>query len=484
MSGLGGGPAMDAAGALEYAIAHGVKVRGDAARAVTGASLVLHASRTLDPRPFLERAPKLPAAALAAFKLDSRDDLALRVHLWLIDAASNDGGPPPDAAKAYEQAREWAQGKGGVANLAWIRGIPRDEVGRQIVAERLLDHATAAKPHSPLAAQAAVEAMLADFPRRASYSTLFRAAVLAGTPDVFERTQSGLGVVHPKDDTPDGRAMLGQLRAALDLAKMGADGIPIEEATQRHMADLTRERALSTAPLSAHLAAALLRAGKKELAVTLMDTSQKIAAGLPRPLRSVAVASAYVRRSAEGNTRSKLLGVGAPLLSLPRGESAGAVDLIEGASEATRALRDPWPAVDAAQSVGGESMGPMVAARTRGALFKRLIETAGAAAAATGDLEAVRAMARVLSITGLPVLSETYLRAHVADAAAAVAARSGIPEAWEFAERLASRGPGAFERAKMRGRFAFEFIRAGQVPAPPQSWLDPLFPAPLVVLQE
>ena len=475
---------MDAAGALDYAAEHGVKVRGDAARAVAGASLVLHASRTLDPRPFLGRAPLLPTAALAAFNHDGRDDLALRVHLWMSDAAASAGKAPPEAAKAYEQAREWAAGKGGVANLAWIRGVPRDEVGRQIIAERLLEHALAAKPRSPLAAQAAVEAMLADFPRRASYSTLFRAAVLAGTAEVFERTRSGLGVVHPKDDTPDGRAMLGQLHAALDLAQMEADGTPIEDAAQRHMADLTRERALSTAPLSAHLGAALLRAGRKDLAMSAMEASQQMAAGLPRPMRTVAVACAYVSKSAEGAEGKQLLGVGAPLLQLPRGESAGAVDLIEGASEATRALRDPWPAVDAAQSVGGESMGPMVAARTRGALFKRLIETAGTAAAVTGDLEAVRAMARVLAITGLPVLSETYLRAHVADAAAGVAARSGNHEAWEFAGRLAARGPGAFERAKMRGRFAFEFIRAGQVPAPPQAWLDPLFPAPLVVLQE
>jgi hypothetical protein len=153
--------------------------------------------------------------------------------------------------------------------------------------------------------------------------------------------------------------------------------------------------------------------------------------------------------------------------------------LVGGAGQASRALRGPWPAVDVAQALTGDSLGPLAPAASQAGFQKDLFAVGGEAAAATGDRAAVESLAKTIRAGALPPAAETFLRALLGDAAAAVAARAGDDKAFDLARRIAARTRDPFERAKMEGRIAMEFVRACQVPPMPMRWVDPLFaPAP------
>lgn len=460
---------MDAAGAIDQAFNAGLKVRQDAQLVVASASLVMHAARTLDAEPFLSRGEALVEPALASFRKAGRADLELRVALWLADAGrkAEVSGPVDQAREAYRKARAWSEGGGGVENLAWIRQVPTDEAMAAIVGDRLLDHLLAAGDGARGPAEAVLEAALADFPRASAYPRIFRAAALSGTPEAVDRTLEGLATPHPAHDTPDGRRLLEALRAALGVEKFELAHAALELAVQARRDDIIRSG------LAPHLAAALHR---KMLDVHARDL---IADGVSTGAGGAAgrVCAAFVDRHLDG-ARAERDGTARRLLASK--EPPGAGSLVAGACEAARALRDAWPVVDVANALTGDSLGPITTAATRAAFQKELFEAGGEAAAATGDLESVAAMAKTLRTGGLAPGVQTFLRATLADAAAGAAARSGDRKAYEFALKLAAQTRDRFECAKMVGRVAMDFVRATEVPPMPVRWLDPPFrrPAP------
>ncbi|HEX9709620.1 MAG TPA: hypothetical protein VGB42_06630 [Candidatus Thermoplasmatota archaeon] len=456
---------MDAGQALDHAFSAGLKVRGEAPLAVARASLVMHASRTLDPAPFLERGEALVAPAMAAFRKQGRADLELRAGMWLADAGRDPEVSAPAAGplRAYRGARAWAGGGGGPENLVWIRDMPRDEETAHDVLERLLDHALAAGEEGERAAEAVLEAALADFPRASAYGLVFRAAALSRSAAAVDRTLLGLGAPHPSEDNPAGRRRLEALRLALALERMEAMGEPLEAAVEK-----TRGGILA-AGLAPHVAAALVRKSRVDLAQGLLEEARAAAASAePAALAALG----FVARHADGTRRGRE-STSRRLLAAPRAPPAAA--LVAGACDAARAVRDAWPAVDVAEALTGDSLGPLATASTRAAFQKDLFAVGGEAAAATGDRAAVDAMARTLKGGGLPPAAEGYLRATLADAAAGVAARAADARAFDLAQRLAGRSRDKFERAKLHGRVAMAFVRATEVPPMPVRWMDPLF---------
>src|SRR5882672_5262801 len=134
--------------AVEFAFREGLAVRGRETREAALVSLALHASRTVDPSPFLTRDPQLAARAAGALATEKREDLALQVLFWESDGRPAGGESDlPRPLRAYGQAKAWASGGGGLDNLAWIRDVPRDLALREVLARRLLLRAEAGGPH-------------------------------------------------------------------------------------------------------------------------------------------------------------------------------------------------------------------------------------------------------------------------------------------------------------------------------------------------
>lgn len=455
---------MDTGKAFDHAFAAGLKVRDEAARQVASASLVMHASRTLDAEPFLARGESLVAPAVESFQKTGRTDLELRVALWLADAGRKaEVSPAVDQARdGYRKARAWARGGGGVENLAWIRQVPSDGALAAIVGERLLDHALAAGDDARGPAEAVLEAALADFPRAAAYGRIFRAVALTGAPEAADRTLDGLGAAHPADDTPEGRRLLGELRAAVAVERFELSRAALEVAVQERRDDIVH------ASFAPHVAAALHRKLLDTDARALLEEARAAGAGGA----AGRVAAAFVERQLAG-ARGPRDGTARSLLASTAPPAADA--LVAGACEAARAVRDAWPAVDVAVALTGDGLGPISSAATRAAFQKELFLVGGEAAAATGDREAVAAMARTLRTGGLAPGVQTFLRATLADAAAGAAARSGDAKAYDLALKLAGQTRDRFERAKMAGRVALEYVRSTEVPPMPVRWLDPRF---------
>jgi hypothetical protein len=455
---------MDAAAAIDEALLAGLKVRGDAHRQVASASLVMHASRTLDPEPFLARGEALVGPALDSFRKSGRQDLELRVALWLADAGRD--VPVSERVEgplsAYRKARAWAAGQGGAENLLWIRDVPRDEATAQILFDRLFDHALAAGEDARGPAQAVLEAALADFARPAAYGLIFRATAVSESTEVVDRALAGLGTVHPAHDNAAGRRALDVLRKALSVERFEADRAALEVAVQARRDDIIQ------GGLGPHLAAALGRKLLEDGARALLEDGKAAGGAAAR------VCAAYVARQLDG-PRAERDGITRKLLASK--EPPKASDIVAGACEAARAVRGAWPTVDAARALSGDSIGPLATAASRASFQRALFSVGGEAAAATGDRESVEQLARTLRGGGLAPSVETYLRATLADAAAAGAARSGDPKGLDLARRLAAQSRDKFERAKMSGRAAMEFVRASEVPPMPVRWLDPLFGA-------
>jgi hypothetical protein len=335
-----------------------------------------------------------------------------------------------------------------------------------IVVGRLFDHALAAGEEGGRAAVAVLEAALADFPRPSLYGLVFRAAAVAGAPPAVDRTLSGLGSVHPAQDNPSGRARLAVLRAALALERREAAGEPLEAAVESER-PLVLEHGLA-----AHAAGALHRKRKAEVALPLLEEARAGASSRGKEAASRFAALAFVQHHVEGrrgqttSTTRRLMASRHPV---------GAQALVAGGCQAARAVRDAWPTVDVAQSLMGDSVGPLATASARAAFHRQLFAVGGEAAAATGDRAALDALTKTMRGGSLAPAAETYVRAILADAAAGAAARAGDGKAYDLAMRLAGRSRDRFERAKMYGRVALEFVRATEVPPMPVRWLDPLF---------
>jgi hypothetical protein len=465
---------MDAQRAVEFAFTAGLKVRGKPAAQTARVSLAIHATRTPDGRPILACDAALASRAIPALVDEKRLDHALRVALWADDADAAPTAQLPqalvNALSAYRQAKAWGQGRGGPENLLWIREVPRDFALRSAIGHRLLLRAKADPALRSGLASACVEAELAELPRVAAFSTIFRAATLAGDPKVIARTLAGLGVLDPADDTPQGRDHFATLRSALVLARLEAEGRPIEEAAAVVGELLHGDAFASGGLLALHLAATLHRQGRTQAAVELLAATRAEAQTQKVAPRSVLAGLSFVEQAtAVGGARGP-----PPVVADLR---AWPVHLAAGATQACAALADPAPALAALQVLDPDSVGIVIPWRDRASLVRDLVGAGAWAAAEAKSLEALRAIADRVRRMGLAVGWEIFLRAMVADEAARLAAMAGNDDAWNFAVDLARRGPGAFERAKMSGRIALDFVRAAQLPPLPQPWVDPHFPA-------
>jgi hypothetical protein len=474
---------MDSAQALEFAFKAGLKVRGEAARRTAQVSLAIHASRTADPRPAMERDPQLALRAVPLLAQDGRLDLALQLLLWAEDgpADSRASAPPPleGALRAYRRAKAWAQGQGGAENIAWIRDVPRAVSLREAVAERLLLCAQADERHRTSFAQAALEAELAELPRAANFGTIFRANALALSTPTVERTLAGLGALDPSETSAEANVLFGRLRAALLIEKSEAEGRSLQEAGPLALQMADGDGVAAAGPLVLHLACAMHRAGGTAGARQLLAT---MAARAVSPPRSLVGALSFASTAFSGPWAIE------ETQRVPSERARMAPDdLAAAAIEASRALRMPQPVLEVLRFLDPEGVGFVMPWRERATLLRDLLKAGAWAAVEAGAHDEALARDGLVGLTasfrssGVAGDWEIFLRALLADEAARFAASGTGPHrqvGWDLAEALSRLGPGKLERAKLSGRIAFEFVRAGQLAPLKPRWLDPYFPAP------
>jgi hypothetical protein len=342
---------------------------------------------------------------------------------------------------------------------------------REAVAQRLLLRAQADPARREGYASACLETELAELPRAAAFPTIFNGALVALSPATLDRTLAGLGVLDASEDSEESKRLFARLRAALLIERLEAEGRSLDEAA-RVVIDLAApDQAAAVGPLALHLAAAYLRAGDAAGARRLFEATRKVVAAQRESGRELLVGLDFLERAAQGKPTAVTGADRAALLqTAPEALAAGAV-------EASRALRRPAPSVEALRLLDPEDVGMVIPWRERAALVRDLFKTGAWAAAEARDLGALKSLAELLRRTGLAGGWEIFLRALLADEAARLAAGSQSDEAWGLAVTLARRGPGAFEKAKMSGRIAFEFLRAAQLPPLPLRWVDPHFPS-------
>lgn len=467
--------------AVEFAFREGLAVRTAAAREAALVSLGLHASRTVDPAAFLTRDPQLAARAAGALATEKREDLALQVLLWELDGRTSRGAADlPRPLRAYEMAKAWASGGGGLDNLAWIRDVPRDFALREVLAKRLLLRAEAGGPHRERMAAACMEAELAELPRVKSFPTLFRACVVARSLPVVDRALEGLGALDPADDKPSGQRLFALLRASLKLLRLELEGSTTAGIAQSYLSLLAPGAAPSLGVLAPHVAAALARDGDVKAALAVLERAEEAVERSENPPRDAFAGIAYARgwlaavtdRAAPSSPEPDLL-----RLPSPRRPTAG--EIAFGASEAARALRDPGPALHAMRLFDPEDLGGVLPERGSAPFVTELTRTAAQAASDQGNFAAVTALGEMLRRLRLSPGGDIYLRALIADAAVRIAARAGNDEAWVFAIRLSGRVQDRFERAKLRGRMACEFVAGTETAAAAAACINPAFALPI-----
>jgi len=458
---------MDARAALDVAFSDGLKVRGRGAREAARVALAVHASRTVDPAPFLLRDPSLAADAIEALGDEGRRDLALQVALWAATGGAEHAVPRDgafaDAVGGFERARRWAE-EGGEASPLWIRDVPREATLREAFAHRLaLLGQAGGEGGGPLAA-AALETLLSESPRPSTFSTILRAAALAASARVVERTLEGLSLIGPGPLAQGPRDPLQRLRDALEVERERAKGALIVDV----LASRAARADASNAMLVAHLAARAHSEGHKAQSERALSAARRALEGGGRAPRAPLAALMFVEQG---------LGVSgaADPLGLPAESRPSAAELVEGACEACRALRSAKPAVVTMRLFDPEDATVAASEKDAAHLLKELVREGAQAAVEPCELESLQALLARVRRIGLRLPWEVFLRALIADGAAAVAARHPNTAAWALALDASGPGLSGFERAKMRGRAACEFLRALEVKAVPRPLADLYF---------
>jgi hypothetical protein len=463
--------------AVAFAFDAGLDVRGGASREAALVSLALHASRTLDPGPFLSTDRQLAARAAVALAGEKREDLALQVLLWERDEEGRpDGSELPRPLRAYVQALQWAEGAGGPENLAWIRDVPRDFALREVLAKRLLLRAEGGAERRTGFASACLEAELAELPRVRSFARILRACVVARAPAVVGRALEGLGVLDPVDNSAEAQQLFEQLRGALAIVRRELEGASLRAAVEQFHAGIGEGGAVAMALLGAHLAGALVREGDGPGALELVEAAQRVVDRTsPRP-RAADAALAYIR-GAVGRPPGSASSPQPGLAQLPPQRRPSPLEMAHGAAEAARALRDPGPVQDALGIFDPEDIGGILPESGSASAVLDLFRTGAYLAGEGSGLAVIEELGQRLRRFRLKLAADIFVRALLADAAARLAARLGNEEAWKAALGFSARGLDRFEKAKMRGRTACEFIVALQTAPVARVWVDPGFVA-------
>lgn len=442
---------MDAGAALEVAFKDGLKVRGLAAQQAARVALALHASRGLVARAFLDRDSALARDAVAALGSARRPELALQVALW----AAGDGESPAwlkgsaleGPVAGFAKAKAWAE-NGAQAPPQWISQVPREAPLREVFAGRLMGVAQGAGTSGAPFACAALEALLAEAPRPTSYGLILAAAALADSGKVVDRTLEGLAAFGSQRSTQSARDPLERLREALEVERERAQGATL--------AKILDSRANAGDPrgavLLAHLAARAHAEGhtlESQRALTAARGSLERGGRVPRaPLAALLFIERGLGRQA-----------GDPL-SLEAEARPSAAELVEGACEAIRALQSAKTAVETMRLFDPEDATVAASEKEAAHFLKELVREGSQAAVRPAEAEALKVLAARVRRIGLRLPWEIFLRALIADGAAALAARHHNQAAWALALEASGPGISPFERAKMRGRAACEFLRA------------------------
>ena len=458
---------MDARGALDAAFGDGLKVRGRAAREAARVALAVHASRTANALPFLERDGRLAEDAAAAMEGERRPDLALQVGLWAAGGERSPvwlkASPLAETVAGFAKATAWAFG-GGEGSPSWIRDVPGGAAEREVFADRLLTLAEASGEGGGGFAAAALEALLAEAPRPSAYPTILRAAALAGSLRVVERTLEGLSQIGPGTSAQGARDPLSRLREALEVERKGAQGVPVTKILEERVERVDA----SSAVLLTHLAARAHAEGHKaEAERALAAAKGAVEAAHPVP-RAALAALLFVER---GLGRA---GAADPLAWAAEARPS-AVEIVEGACEACRALGSAKPAVDAMRLFDPEDATVSASEKDAAQLLKELVREGAQAAVGQGEVEEMKALLARVRRIGLRLPWEVFLRALIVDGASALAARHSNDAAWALAVEASGTGLSGFERAKMRGRAACEFLRAVETHEGPRPLADLYF---------
>ncbi|HEY6100172.1 MAG TPA: hypothetical protein VIW03_12115, partial [Anaeromyxobacter sp.] len=406
---------MDAAEALDFAFLEGLKVRGRAAREAARVALAVHASRTGNAAPFLARDPRLACDAVERLRAQGRSELALRVSLWAATGGAQDArapeGPFSATVAAFEEARSWAEA-GGEASPAWIRGVPREAPLRDVFAERLqtLGHAKG-EAGRPFAA-AALETLLAEAPRPGAYPMILEAAANAVSLRVVERTLEGLSGLGQARSGRGARDPLDRLREALEVEQERAEGVALTAIVESRTASADA----ASAVLLGHLGAAAQRQGLKGEAARAIAAGKRALEGAARVPRASLAALLFIERGLDNQAA-------ADPLSMPAETRPSATEIVEGACEAVRALGSAKTAVDAMRLFDPEDVTVAASEKDAAQLLKELVREGAQAAVGPGEVEALEALLARIRRIGLRLPWEVYLRARIADGAAAVAAR-------------------------------------------------------------
>ncbi len=462
---------MDAAEALDVAFSEGLKVRGRAAREAARVALAVHASRTRDAAPFLARDARLADDAIERLGAEGRADLALQVSLWAQTGGAGQRGrpegPTADTVVTFEKACRWAEAGGG-ESPAWIRGVPREAPLREVLAQRLqLLGEAQGESGGPFAA-AALESLLADAPRPSAYPMILEAAARAGSLRVVDRTLEGLGILGPARAGQGARDPLHRLLEALEVEKERAEGVPLPAILEARAARADT----GSAVLIAHLAARAHREGHPEDAERALAAAKRRLEGAARVPRASLAALLFIQRGL-GNEAA------ADPLSMPAETRPSAAEIVEGACEAVRALGSARSAVDAMRLFDPEDATVAASEKDAAQLLKELVREGAQASVKQGEVEALKALLVRVRRIGLRLPWEVFLRALIADGAVAVAARHAGKGAWELVLETSGPGLSGFERAKMRGRAACEFLRALELPEARRPLADLYFAPPL-----
>lgn len=458
---------MDAGAALDVAFSDGLKVRGRSAREAARVALAVHASRTVRALPFLGRDGPLAEEAAAALESEGRGDLALQVALWAVDGERSPGwlkvGPFAETIEGFARAQAWAEA-GGEAGPAWIRDVPREAPLREVFAERLVTLGEARGEAGGPFAAAALEALLAEAPRPIAYPMILRAGARARSARVVERTLEGLALIGPGRSAQGPRDPLQRLRGALEVERERAKGATLPQILEPRAA----RGDPNSAVLLAHLAARAHAEGHKAEGKRALAAAKRTLEGAGRVPRAPLAALLFIERGMGNDAAADPLG-------LPAESRASAAELVEGACEAVRALGSAKSALEAMRLFDPEDATVAASEKDAAQLLKELVREAAQAAVKPGEVEALEALLARVRRIGLRLPWEVFLRALIADAAAAVAARHSDKDAWALALEASGPGLSGFERAKMRGRAACEFLRALEVEAAPRPLADLYF---------
>jgi hypothetical protein len=468
---LDGGAVKGASDAVVAALEAAEAVRGKDAKAASRVSLALHASRTLDPSPFLAKDPDLAKVARKALEAAGRKDLALRVALWAADGgvAKPEGTGP---VSAFLKARAWAAAGGPRAELGWIRDVPRDAPLRAMVAERLLLRAEGGGEHGSVLAAASLEAELADAVAFPAFPRILRAVAVARSAEVVARTQESVGVGAHGGAWGDALADGERLAGALALESMRAGGRPLAECAKEVASHLSAKNAEVDGVLVACLAGTVARTGDSATAAALAEAAATALAGAKSGQRMALATALFVRSALPGGATFD------PMAKARRQEFTPA-ELAGGAAAASRALRSAGPALRALRLFDPEDHLAFVSKDAAAQLLTHIVREGADAASATSDLPALSEVLAIVRRVGLRPSWEIFLRALVADAAAHAAAWDKSQAAWDLAmEAARGRAVSPFERAKLESRAACEFVRAAAVPLNAGPWADLVFAPP------